>query len=191
LDLPRDGVEKVLARFSFFGHEWDLTVGNSNQFTIWHRSTTQITLEEPIGLSFGHAIWKFREKYVFDHNSTSSISLRRDDALKSIENGALIFEVRMRKPKDYRLLMPENPSMCKTVQGLFMDKESADVVFEVGGRRRESGSKKSKTEPTEFYAHRNILKTAAPLLADLWNSDDSPSRIQLPNESPQIFHQLL
>ena len=161
--------------------------------SLWHRSTTQITLGGPIGLSVGNAVWGFREKYAFDHNSTSSIILRRDDALKSIEDGALIFEVRMKKPKDYRLpsFLPENPSMCKTVQGLFMDKESADVVFEVGGRPRESGRKKSKTETTEFYAHRIILKTAAPLLAELCNSDDSPSRIKLPNESPQIFHHLL
>jgi len=72
-----------------------------------------------------------------------------------------------------------------------MDKESADVVFEVGGRPRESGREKSKTETTEFYAHRIVLKTAAPLLAELCNSDDSPSRIKLPNESPQIFHHLL
>lgn len=34
LDLPRDGVEKVLARFSFFGHEWDLTVGVGHSFQL-------------------------------------------------------------------------------------------------------------------------------------------------------------
>ena len=89
--------------------------------------------------------------------------------------------------------IPENPSQCKTVQRLFMDEESADVIFEVGGRNLvdETGAKRSKTESTTFFAHHNILKTAAPLMAELCRSDASPSRIHLPDVSPQIFHHLL
>lgn len=91
--------------------------------------------------------------------------------------------------------IPENPSQCKTVQRLFMDEESADVIFEVGGRNiiDETGTKRSKTEraTTNFFAHHTILKTAAPLLAELCTSDASPTRIHLPDISPQIFHHLL
>ena len=89
--------------------------------------------------------------------------------------------------------IPENPSQCKTVQRLFMDEESANVIFEVGGRNLndETGTKRSKTESTTFFAHHNILKTAAPLMAELSRSDASPSRIHLPDISPQIFHHLL
>jgi hypothetical protein len=65
---------------------------------------------------------------------------------------------------------------------MFMDAESADVVFEVGGQHaaNEAKQKKIKTSKTEFYAHRPILMKAAPALADMIKmSHVTPSRIAL------------
>ena len=67
------------------------------------------------------------------------------------------------------IFIPENPFACSGIQGLFMDAESADVVFEVGGQHapNEAKQKKIKTLKTEFYAHRLILTKVAPALADM------------------------
>jgi hypothetical protein len=43
--------------------------------------------------------------------------------------------------------IPKNPSACRTVQEIFMDEESADIVFEVSEEHTETkknGSKKRK-----------------------------------------------
>lgn len=196
--MPADGVHKYFPRFSCLGHEWELGVyvresGNTGM-CLQHRSaTTNISIELlfVIGGRLGPKV-----SFSFDHNHTiCRISLNREDVLKALMHGSLMIEVRIKKPNDHRLppLIPQNPSECKTVQCLFMDEESADVIFEVGGRRPidELGSKRSKTEGTTFFAHHNILKTAAPLLAELCTSNESPTRIQLPDVSPQLFHYML
>jgi hypothetical protein len=43
--------------------------------------------------------------------------------------------MKMSEPTDACLppFVPENPYACKTRKSLFMDEESADIVFEVGG----------------------------------------------------------
>ena len=90
----------------------------------------------------------------------------------------------------------ENPSACKTIRDLFMDKESADVMFEVGGGKQatdEAGTKSIKTSPTTFYAHHAIVKNAAPQLAELcWaGKSGSSSPIHLPGVTSDIFHHVL
>ena len=51
--------------------------------------------------------------------------------------------------------------------------------------------KKPKTEPTLIYAHTLILKSAAPLLAELCKSNEPRCTIHIPNVSEKAFHILL
>ena len=56
--------------------------------------------------------------------------------MENLVEGALVIEVHMKlidPPTAFPPFVPENSS-CKIIQGLFMDEESADIVFEVGGR---------------------------------------------------------
>ena len=66
-----------------------------------------------------------------------------------------------------------------------MAEDSADVVVEVAekGVIMRSSSK--------FYAHYFILKRASPLLAELCKSSTSPVQVQIPDESPDIFKDML
>jgi hypothetical protein len=81
------------------------------------------------------------------------LSIKGEDMLGNLEEGAMWIEVRMRMTKCS--FIPDS-SACRTLHGLFMDKESADVVFKIKG-----------DQTTSFYAHRLILRHAAPQLADL------------------------
>ena len=75
-------------------------------------------------------------------------------------------------------------SACRALHNLSISKDSADVVFEVKGY--EDTSPKSK-----FYAHRLILRTAAPRLAELCLTDGSQSLVEIPNISSATFEVLL
>jgi hypothetical protein len=97
--------------------------------------------------------------------------------LGNLEEGAMWIEVRMRMTKCS--FIPDS-SACRTLHGLFMDKESADVVFKIKG-----------DQTTSFYAHRLILRHAAPQLADLCVMEGSPSFVDIPGISPAAFEVLL
>jgi hypothetical protein len=100
--------------------------------------------------------------------------------------GTLVVEVRMKRRPEFSFI-PQNPSVCKTVQGLFMDKDTADVVFEVGDNQNTDTLIHAKT----FVAHSLILKKAAPLLAEICGTADAPSTVHIPKVSPDAFHHLL
>jgi hypothetical protein len=89
--------------------------------------------------------------------------------------------------------IPTNPSSCKVIQNLFMDKESADIVFEVLGVTGKKSSRKiAKTEPVTFYAHRFVLQHCSTTLAEICESVVDQTRpIQITDVSPSIFHRLL
>ena len=61
----------------------------------------------------------------------------RTTLLSSLVDGTLVIEVRMRLAKptksDPPPFIPENPSSCKTIEGVFLDEKYSDVMFEVGG----------------------------------------------------------
>ena len=62
--------------------------------------------------------------------------------MKELVNGALVIEVRMKTltstAKSITQFIPTNP-FHKNVSELFMDEETADVVFEVGGTTTREG----------------------------------------------------
>lgn len=125
----------------------------------------------------------------------SSITVKRSDLRNCLEYGALWIEVRMRM-SDSNIhpctFIPDNSSACRTLQKMFMDKESADVVFEIRGEQTQNNESARETSPTtKFYAHRLILRHVAPLLAELCMTDKSPAVVELPNISPVVFEDLL
>jgi hypothetical protein len=95
---------------------------------------------------------------------------QRSILFSSLFEGTLIIEVRMRlatptKPVPSPFI-PENPSACKTIQGLFMND---DIVFEVGGDQRKDNVV-ATTTPVTFPAHRCIVENCSSIFADLCES---------------------
>lgn len=66
----------------------------------------------------------------------------RSKIIDSLVDGALVIEVHMKcldPTEPTPPFIPDNPATCKIVQGLFLDEETADIVFEVGMRTDEGG----------------------------------------------------
>lgn len=124
------------------------------------------------------------------------IEVHHNIALSTLVDGALVVDVRMKPlPRDmYPPFIPVNPSSAGFAR-LFNDKESADVVFEVGGKLmqsdNESRQKAARTKTRCFYAHSLILKKVAPLLADFCKSADPNTTVQISNMLPGTFWILL
>ena len=116
----------------------------------------------------------------------------RSTTLKHLVKGALLITVRIKPVKHPSPFIPDNPSR-RIMQDLFMEEEFADVEFHFGGEKDDSDSTDQmiKASGKKFYAHRLILNKAAPLLAELSSSGESPSRVELPNISPDAFEALL
>ena len=128
----------------------------------------------------------------------SQQDMDEDEESNEDEGRVHIIEVRMKNAKYPAPFFPENPSACSTMRELFMDDESANVVFDIKGeeqKSKKSSPKIRKTEPspTRFYAHRHILKVAAPQLEELSrsSSDTSSPIFEIPDISPEIFDGLL
>jgi speckle-type POZ protein len=100
-------------------------------------------------------------------------------------NGTLTVVVSI-KEEPTTMFVPENP-LVNSVKGMFLDKTSADVCFEVDNSADEEEEKKVKSF-TSFHAHRLILKKCAPMLADLFGSNDTAS---ITDVKPDIFRHLL
>jgi hypothetical protein len=121
---------------------------------------------------------------------------KRSTLLKSLANGTLVIEFRMRpqgptKPPPF---IPENPSECKIIQRMFMDKGSSDIVIEVDEQQAKDESMVVDiTSPVIFHAHRFILQKCSTPLYEMCGlgEDISNSIIQITNISPTIFRHLL
>ena len=121
---------------------------------------------------------------------------KRSKLLNSLVDGALVIEVHMKvvSPPPF---IPENPSACKIIQGLFLNDKSADIVFEVGGEEqsKDNARKVAKTELVLFPAHRCIVENCSSILAELCepNSDNRTTPIQINDiagcfPSPTLIH---
>ena len=86
-----------------------------------------------------------------------------------LEKGTLVFDVLMNSHEHEPPLpfIPKNPMACNFVQRLFNDENSADIVFTVAHRDPSNNDLIGPLTTTKFYAHSLILKSAAPLLAEL------------------------
>jgi len=110
---------------------------------------------------------------------------------------ALVIEVRMKTltstSKSITEFIPTNP-FNKNVQTLFMNEETADVVFEVGGEQHTAGKRKrAESSTTNFYAHRLILQKCAPTLYEMSKSDESGgvTTVSITDVKPEIFKHMI
>jgi hypothetical protein len=139
--------------------------------------------------------WSYTHKFVNDFGIGTPQFVDRNIALQHLIHEALVIEVRMKPVKYPPPFIPDNPSDCRTLKKSFMDEDFADIVFHVGGEELDvSGITEQgiKDSATKFYAHRIILKHAAPLLAELGaTSETSPASVEIPNVSPAAFKSML
>jgi hypothetical protein len=121
---------------------------------------------------------------------------KRSILMRSLVNGTLIIEVRMKLATPTKSVPPpfilENP-VAKMIQGLFLDEKSSDIIFKVvEGKGKNSAIKAAKTTPVTFPAHRLIVENSSTVLADLCGShDDSTTPIQINDVSHDVFRLLL
>ena len=114
-----------------------------------------------------------------------------------LEKGTLVFDVLMNSHEHEPPLpfIPKNPMACNFVQRLFNDENSADIVFTVAHRDPSNNDLIGPLTTTKFYAHSLILKSAAPLLAELCKSTKaslaSTTHVDIPGIAPDLFHTLL
>jgi speckle-type POZ protein len=122
----------------------------------------------------------------------------RSDLMRSLVNGTLIMEIRMKLATLTKSVppsfIPENPSLCKTIQGVFMKEKYSDIVFEVGESHGRDNvmMKVAKTVRETFPAHRVIVACCSSIFADLYESqDDGTTPIQINDVTPDVFRLML
>ena len=115
-----------------------------------------------------------------------------------MDQGTVVIGVRMRldQPLDPSpaAFVPENPSSCSLIQRLFMDENTADVLFEVDAKGEKRGAtKKAKASPSHFHAHRLILRQCAPQLAELCGEtgEGGTTSVAITGVAPDNFRRLL
>jgi hypothetical protein len=121
----------------------------------------------------------------------------RSTLLSALVDGTLVIEVRMRLAKPTKSapppFIPENPSACKTIEGVFLDENYSDIIFEVGmDHRKDNATKIAKIALERFPAHRLIVANCSSIFADLCESTvDSTTPIQINDVTHDVFRLLL
>ena len=217
-DLPTargDSVES--SEFSCFGHQWSLDVypgGYSSPATkegfssvfLANKSNTSIKIQwgscvRDADREVVHDKTRNHEFAASDNETEGVCSIscslnfaKRSKLLELLVNGSLVIEVRMKKPTStITQFVPTNP-FNKFMLELFMDEESADVVFEVGGEQQTKGSrrKRAKTLATNVYAHRLILQKCAPTLYEMCKSNEAGiATISITDVKPEVFKHMV
>ncbi len=91
------------------------------------------------------------------------------------------------------VFVPKNP-VRNMIQGMFLDEDTADICFEVISCAEVRGEQKRAKASELLHAHHLILKTCAPMLADLFDLDDNDGKIAnatITDVKPDIFRHLL
>lgn len=105
---------------------------------------------------------------------------------RALIQGTLSIEVSIRVHEGrYKRFVPRNPFAHNMLRA-FMDKKSADVIFEVGCNESSSTS-------VQFPAHRLVLQFCAKdsTLASLCEDSDGSTPVQITNIDAIVFHHLL
>ena len=214
LSIETDEYEES-PEFSSLGHEWGLEIypGGSDVSSEGMVAITMSNMssDESIKVEYGYSVKDDAGKEVVykkphinefaacgssGHNCrlTNNFS-KRSKIMKSLVNGSLVIELRMRlvdKNKSTPPFIPQNP-INKNVLELLDDEESADVIFEVGGQQDTDDNKKAKISTTTFHAHRVIIKNCAPALYDMCVPSDREDVTSVPinGVTPAIFRHML
>jgi len=117
--------------------------------------------------------------------------------MELLVQGTLVIEVRVKLSsidKSSIQFIPSNP-INKNVLKLFMDEETADIVFEVDNEScqgEEHTNKKTRTT-TSFHAHRLILKNNASTLYEMCGKSDEAgiTTVSITDVKPGIFKHML
>ena len=217
-DLPttnnNEGV--ISPQFTCFGHNWLLKIypgGEEDSHEGYVAVYLANTLDKIIKIEYGYSVRDAAGKEVVYHKPSTdefaahgngrNNSWRYPDfaeqskIMKSLVNGALVIDVRMRlvdTNKSTPLFIPKN-SLNDNIRNKFNDEESADVVFQVGrGAQQAKGKrKKAKTSTTNFYAHRFILQDISTTLAELCKPSDGgdSTPIKITDIEPGVFNHIL
>ena len=201
-------------KFSCLGHEWRLVMrvvsdqvrGGDGDIDISVRLSH--SSDHPIRVSWSVTVRSIllttptirKNEYMFNPTEVSDFYTVPLDRRVSryLEKGTLVFEVLMKShepPRRQLPFIPENPMACNFVQRLFNEENSADIVFTVAHRDPSNNDLIGPLTTTKFYAHSLILKSAAPLLAELCKSTKaslaSTTHVDIPGIAPDLFHTLL
>ena len=107
-------------------------------------------------------------------------------------NGTLTVGVSIKEePSD--VFVPKNPFQNMVLQDMFLGEASADVCFEVCSAEVKGEQKRAKASDL-FHAHHLILKTCAPMLANLFDLEDNDGKLAtatITDIKPDIFRHLL
>ena len=109
------------------------------------------------------------------HGWTRFIKRSRLQEPGNLSNGTLTIELTM-KLKSQVNFIPKNP-FGKLMLKMFLDEDTADVLFVVSGER--------------YNAHRVVLKACAPDLHRLCEEYDESTPVIIPDVEPRVFKMLL
>ena len=201
-------------QFNLLNHQWFLKVspqrGTSGSdeaavFSIFLKHMNLSTIDVEFGVSIkdvndkqvaGGVSSTIRNKFVGSTEAGWLEYVTIQKASSHLVKGSLVIELRMRHAlAKMSPFIPDNPSECKTVQDLFMDMSTADIVFEIGDGKQAVGQERKKVKktsaPTNFYGHKSIIQKISPQLAELCTSTDYPTLVHIQGVAPETFHQLL
>jgi len=204
------------SEFSCFGHQWvvDLYPGGHTMseegyvsVSLRNRSNTSIKINYCFGAMDAncrevvHRPCPKVQEFAAPGSGRSSGRCtahfaKRSKLMSALVDGSLVIEFRMKPTstdKSIPQFIPTNP-INKNVLKLFMNEESADVVFEVGGEQATgtTSRKKSKTI-TNFHAHRIILQNCAPTLYEMCrvSGEGGITTVSITDVSTGIFKHMM
>jgi len=221
-DLTTTRGEGVISpEFSCFGHQWTLEIypggtseshgdedSDEGYVTVFLENESRNSIKIEWACSVRDATGKEVVREEPETNEFDAVSnspkntwgytdfAKRSTLMKLLVQGTLVVEVRMKLPStgiNTTQFIPENPFNNNMLE-LFMDEESADVVFEIGGEQQTKGKRKrAKTSTTNFHAHRLILKKNASTLYEMCKSDgeEGITTVSITDVKPKIFKHMI
>jgi len=215
-NLPTTRNEYVISpEFSCLGHQWRVLLypggwNNSSAGYVALNLANRSNLS--INVQWGCSVRDTNCKEVAHHNSKTDYEFGAVDSVNNarcrsnfaqrstimdiLVDGTLVIEVRMKLPSTsnkVKQFIPANP-FNKNMLELFMDEETADVVFEVGGEQQKKGKrKKTKTTTTSFHAHRLVLKNNASALYEMCagSGEEGITTVSITDVKPEIFKHMI
>ena len=211
-DLPAErGVCVESPVFSLLDHHWSLILypggmdNNDATKGIVRVGLTHLSNVKRICVECGMTVIDYygtkeskirKESHSFSRNRKFTNffcdSFDRSKIIESTVEGTLIIKVRIKI--DEPEFIPENLSACKNLQSLFLDEKFSDLTFEVMRQpsTMNNADTVTKNASVTFHAHRVIVQTGSPALAELCGSGgEGKISIEIDDVSPDVFHHLL
>ncbi|KAL7453648.1 hypothetical protein ACHAWC_005297 [Mediolabrus comicus] len=125
--------------------------------------------------------------------------IKRSKILNESQNildtdGTLTVGVSMKEEEPSDVFVPKNPFQKIVLKDMFLNEDTADVCFEVCCAEAKEAEQKRAKASELFHAHSQILKTGAPMLANLFDFEDNDGNVATTTISdikPDIFRHLL